>query len=789
MVLITGLALAACAYAQPDSLLTNGGFDDAGGDPASGWELRSEVDGATAGRQDAGGVDGGPYIEVTMPAKGQSDVRPSAGGVTLEPDTGYLLTIAVRASNAAEGSHSAELQWFGEQGYITRHEAGATVTDKWTRVAVGPVAPPEGATRVIVLLRCYEPGTYAFDSVGLWEVGAMPANALRNAGFESDGDGDGAPDAWEPQGEGATTDTEGAKSGQLNARAEGAASWRQRDVPVTPSAKYELSAATRADEFGRDLRIAIEWLTAAGDPAGTEELTDQTWKGWQAKTLRATAPAAASHATVVLESSGEGTVWFDDVALTESGLVAEIALRLDEPNARGLLREGVDDRSVQAWCEMKSDQTDLRLRLRLVDAESAALQEETVDWRNGPITWEPDITNCALGAYRIVAEAVGDDAAAPIASAEGCLDIVPGDAHGLYFRDDHVALVDGKPWFPIGVTSFSPTSPEAERIAGAGFNLLVPGRFTNGEADVVGTALARAEELGVYVLEWNNGYVYDKLTPEESRGRFSESVANVAGHRRFLGWMCDEAIWNGVPVSTVRDGYLAARAAAPTLVFWQNQAPRNTVEDLARYCVWADVSGMDIYPVEGASHSDLPNKTLSVVADEMEKQHRTVDGRKPVWAILQGFGWGAWEKDEAKHKRAPTWVETRFMAYDSILHGATGIIYWGAAYEDQDSDIWDSLRRIAGELSELEPALVAEERVDVTVEGDAPVAAMGRRVEGKLWVMAVNESDAPVEAALRCAGDATRLERFAEEAAPVTVEDGAIHDTFAPWGVHVYREP
>jgi hypothetical protein len=197
---------------------------------------------------------------------------------------------------------------------------------------------------------------------------------------------------------------------------------------------------------------------------------------------------------------------------------------------------------------------------------------------------------------------------------------------------------------------------------------------------------------------------------------------------------------------------------------------------------------VDIYPVESATHSDLPNKTLSVVGDEIDKQHLTVDSRKPVWAILQGFGWGAWEKDPAAHKRAPTWPETRFMAYDAILHGAVGIVYWGGHYEDQASDIWQSVRRIARELSDLSPVLVARERPAVSVEGQGIIAA-GRRVDGKLWIIAVNESDTRTRATIAGLADATHFERFAEEGEALAVHSGAMHDAFEPWGVHVYREP
>lgn len=342
------------------------------------------------------------------------------------------------------------------------------------------------------------------------------------------------------------------------------------------------------------------------------------------------------------------------------------------------------------------------------------------------------------------------------------------------------------------MTSISPVADEAERLAADGFNLLVPNISSTGSRDAVRASLDRAQELGLYIMEWNNAWVYQKgESAGEAREHALRTMAeNVGDHPAFLGIMCDEALWNGVPASDVMHAYRTMRRLMPTHLFWQNQAPRNTIEDLARYCRAADVSGMDIYPVEGASHSDLPNKTLSVVGDEIDKNHQTVHGRKPIWAILQGFGWSVWEKDPLRHKRAPTWAETRFMAYDAILHGSTGIIYWGASYEDRNSDIWDSLRRMATELKELTPALVSPDVVSIAAESaDGAVIATGRRVGGKLWVLAVNERDAEVEAKLHLPGGVESLDRWREVGDRFPVRGAELTDSFGPYGVHVYRQP
>ena len=793
-VLLLSLAFVGAAAAE-GNLLPNGTFDVASAQLAEGWFFQADVGQAQGTRQEKGGLDDSPYLEATRAKAGQCDFRPAAGMIAVKPDAAYLLTCSVRTSNPAGGSHLIELQWFGPNGFLSRDSEGAKVAGKWVRVAVGPVAPPKGADRVIPLLRCYGEGTYGFDSVGLWEVPSLPTNSLQNPGFESDGDGDGVPDGWQPvMGQGAPADAAAwdrkvAQTGQYSAclrlpvaGGNARVSWVQREVPVTPSMRCELSAAVNSDRFGREVRVAVEW-TKNGKTFSTDELRDQTSGTWQRKTLRALVPPDADHANVMVELCGEGTVWFDDVTLTDEELVASLDLWLEKPNARGLIRDGIDERRLVTRCALRTKEPGVVARLRLRDTGGEVIAEKTIRAAEMPAVWSPDLAPLPRGGYFVVAEAVNADGRV-LASELRPLDIVPPEAPGLFFRDDHVAMVEGKPWFPIGVCSMPVTDPVAERLVQSGFNLILTGEFTQEPTGKVQEVLNRARDLGLRVIEWNNGYVYGKISSDERRRLFETSAQHVMKHPSFLGWACDEALWNGVALSEVRDAYLAARFWEPTLVFWQNQAPRNAIEDLARYTRWCDVTGMDIYPVEGADHSDLPNKTLSVVGDEVEKQHQTVSGRKPVWAILQGFGWGAWENGEKLHKRAPSWEETRFMAYDAIVHGATGIIYWGASYEKQQAPIWDHLRRMARELADLTPVLVSPERVQVKAE--APVTAIARRVQGKVWVIAVNESANPVKGAAPGLPDRT-LRRVGEEGA-VEVKAGRLEDDFAGYGVHVYRE-
>ena len=47
------------------------------------------------------------------------------------------------------------------------------------------------------------------------------------------------------------------------------------------------------------------------------------------------------------------------------------------------------------------------------------------------------------------------------------------------------------------------------------------------------------------------------------------------------------------------------------------------------------------------------------------------------------------------------------MAYDAIVHGARGILYWGTAYTKRDGTLWGDLLKLVRELADLQRVLSA----------------------------------------------------------------------------------
>ena len=214
-------------------------------------------------------------------------------------------------------------------------------------------------------------------------------------------------------------------------------------------------------------------------------------------------------------------------------------------------------------------------------------------------------------------------------------------------------------------------------------------------------------------------------------------------------------------------GIRALRKADPAHVIWLNHAPRNSLADLRLYNAAADMAGCDIYPVPpnlACGHSDLPDKGLTSVGAYTERMRQAAPG-KACAMVLQGFGWRDLSAKANEHEtavgigRRPTWAESRFMAYDAIVHGANAILYWGTAYmKPAEGDIagakvrpplWYDLLRVARELRALEPALVAaplkpphlqQAETYGSVDGRGIVCTV-RRVGKDFVLLVVNETE------------------------------------------------
>lgn len=178
---------------------------------------------------------------------------------------------------------------------------------------------------------------------------------------------------------------------------------------------------------------------------------------------------------------------------------------------------------------------------------------------------------------------------------------------------------------------------------------------------------------------------------------------------------------------------------------WMNEAVESDLLYVREYLPFIDIVGCDIYPVKKDS------RRVHRMGPATDRWVQVGRG-KPVWMVLQAFAWSELgEYYGVKEVAYPHFYESRFMAYDVIAHGATGILYWGSAYMKSDP-FRESVYALTRELSALQPFLTSAQRPELSLhlvefpDVDTPqrgVKAIARRFEDEWLVVLINEDDVP----------------------------------------------
>ncbi|MHB8994606.1 MAG: carbohydrate binding domain-containing protein [Armatimonadota bacterium] len=335
---------------------------------------------------------------------------------------------------------------------------------------------------------------------------------------------------------------------------------------------------------------------------------------------------------------------------------------------------------------------------------------------------------------------------------------------------DHMLIVEGKPFFPIGLYEAPGTETYLKRLSEAGFNLC---HSPSGSGPALQRLLDRVQQYDMKMWISMSGLLDFSKDADKKRQQMTDIVNSVGTNPGLLVWeSMDEPVWGSQPPEAYYEGYSFLRTLDQHRPIWTNHAPRNSIAELSNWNRATDISGLDVYPVpEPQTQSDLPNKTISVVGDEYEKNVAAVNGDKPIFMVLQGFGWAELSKVPGKPVNAimPSFQQSRFMAYQSIVRGANGVLYWGTHYTAKPSKFWSELRSLVSELAALQGVLASE---SLTGKAAASVAQpktgvrlIHKRVGGFNYVIVVNEGAESVPVQIALPGlKATSLRRLFENA-------------------------
>jgi hypothetical protein len=395
-------------------------------------------------------------------------------------------------------------------------------------------------------------------------------------------------------------------------------------------------------------------------------------------------------------------------------------------------------------------------------------------------------------------------------------------------------VVGGKKVFPLGVSLPPPVggkTPEDkdawQELADGGVSFVRTGRAT-WDAQQIDAQIAAEQKLedaaaahGLLSWLWLGDLPNLPTTAGSPKEQLLTKVVDAFKAHPGLGAYkgIDEPQHSGISAAGLVRAHAKLQALDPDHPVVIIQAPVGTVADLTPYRGAFDITGADIYPVSypPGAHVGGTNKDINVVGDVAAKMVQAAGG-KPVWMTLQ-IAWSGTATSQTRPNvvaRFPSLFDERFMAYQAIVNGARGLVFFGGHFTQitrpRDAKtgwnwtFWNLvLKPLLLELTStaVGPALVAP-AAGVTVTASAQdVELVARRDAQFLYVIAVRRGGATSRVTFSglpaSIADGQVLFEYTQDPLPppigagrqvfrtVGVSSGVFRDWFGPHDAHVYR--
>jgi len=231
-----------------------------------------------------------------------------------------------------------------------------------------------------------------------------------------------------------------------------------------------------------------------------------------------------------------------------------------------------------------------------------------------------------------------------------------------------------------------------------------------------------------------------------------------------------------------------------------------------------DIFATDLYPIpRSRKYGPLPNHDITQMRDYIAAI-RKAHGDRPVLLVLQGWAWDPLVDGE---KGYPTPHESRFMAYQAVIHGVVGIHYYGQLHCSQPNSasaldgkakdpktrreefekclrlnrlFWERHRGFFRELATATRIFTLrqappERRVTLAGwEKGSTIEMLTKETDGQLYLLTANADTGPGRTIFRLPkGTTAREVHVLFENRKLRVRDnGTFTDDFKPYDVHVY---
>ena len=466
------------------------------------------------------------------------------------------------------------------------------------------------------------------------------------------------------------------------------------------------------------------------------------------------------------------------------GLPPRVKLLMPSPttDAHVPLRIKVMDASAIAWKELKVsvDGVDATARFRR-EGNVLALADPSAPWTNGLHNVEVDIADWHGNKVH----------------ARKCFFIgeAPKTAK-VTLRDDGMTLIDGEPFFPVGIYGVMRREFNAYDFDRA-FADLKKGGFNFAHS------YSSPHEDAFLDAAWKHGIRLWTVARFPGQ-RFIDVLRH---HPATIAWyLGDDTSANTAP-ERLLDYDDAVKAVDPTRITTQADGvgAGARVSNYGPFVEGTDNFLAEIYPVHVTNEKARVECVAKVIRDmkrvRADVAASGVKAPRSCWPIIQYFkGWG-WQ-------RFPMRDELDAMSWASIIHGGQGITWYtyGGTVEPERKKFnygvttsyerWTNMTNLATRISSLAPVLVERTGVQPPIPevvkgpardalGNEAVSCLLKRHAGKAYLFAVNSTPTIVEAKFKLA-NVDALGEVLWENRKVKSTGGILLDRFDPFAVHIY---
>ncbi len=345
--------------------------------------------------------------------------------------------------------------------------------------------------------------------------------------------------------------------------------------------------------------------------------------------------------------------------------------------------------------------------------------------------------------------------------------------------------VNGEMRFPLGIYRVS-REDDLTTVAEAGFNFvitpsrLISFRYANA-----------ARDAGINVV----------LASDTLDGQFwQHTTRKFFNHEALMGWYGMELPdTKAVTTHTLREAYTRAESGPHPAIA---EADPHRPIMLALRPNYSMTQFAEVADIVLVWNDPIPRWSVTSVADAVRAGQEAVEGRKPVWAIIQSSGY-RWLNELSPtleaDARPPTPEEHRAMVFLALMAGADGLVYHSFALpsrgdrpsyriERNEPELWESILETNRRLGWLAPVLLHADPEPIELDDDLPIRAASWEHEGTHYIVAVNTDDSTSVVAFNPGiGAGKEVPVLFENRSVVVSGSGDIGDVFDPFGVHIYQ--